>query len=109
MYHRAMSSDVRYFLYARKSTDDKSRQVRSIEAQQSELRLIIEQQNLTLVAELEEKQSAKMPGRPIFNRMLERIDAGEADGILAWHADRLTRNALDAAQLIQLFETGKLK
>jgi site-specific DNA recombinase len=103
-----MPDTNKYFIYARKSTDAEDRQVRSIDAQLSELREISNRDQLTVVEELVEKQSAKIPGRPIFNSMLERIDAGEATGILAWHADRLARNSLDGGRIIYLIDTKKL-
>ena len=87
-----------FFLYARKSTDVEDKQVLSIDAQLSELREFAAREGLNVVAELIEKQSAKIPGRPIFDAMLERIEAGEADGILAWHPDRLARNSVDGGQ-----------
>ena len=80
-----ISSPQKFFLYARKSTDVEDKQVRSIEDQISELRAFAKQENLNIVEELVEKQSAKIPGRPIFNDMLNRIEGGEANGILAWH------------------------
>jgi DNA invertase Pin-like site-specific DNA recombinase len=40
--------------------------------------------------------------------MIARIDRGEADGILAWHPDRLARNALDGGRIIHLLDTGRL-
>ena len=75
----------KFFLYARKSTDVEDKQVLSIEAQLTELRAFAKQENLQVVKELIEKQSAKIPGRPIFNDMLNRVERDEADGILAWH------------------------
>jgi site-specific DNA recombinase len=103
-----MPDTNKYFLYARKSTDAEDRQVRSIDAQLAELREISDRDQLTIVEELVEKQSAKTPGRPIFNSMLERIEAGEATGILAWHADRLARNSLDGGRIIYLIDTKKI-
>ena len=75
----------KYFLYARKSTDVEDKQVLSIEAQIAELRAFAKQNNLAIVDVLIEKQSAKIPGRPIFGKMLKRIEQDEANGILAWH------------------------
>ena len=98
-----------YFLYARKSTDVEDKQALSIDAQINELREFAERERLGIVAELIEKQSAKIPGRPIFNAMLERIEAGEADGILAWHPDRLARNSVDGGRIIYLLDTGIIK
>jgi site-specific DNA recombinase len=103
-----MATQSRYFVYLRKSTDDAKRQVRSLEEQRAELKQIIERDRLTVAAWFEEKQSAKTPGRPVFNQMLARIEAGEANGVLAWHADRLSRNSVDGAHIIYLIDRGKL-
>src|SRR3989338_6374086 len=97
-----------FFLYARKSTDTEEKQVLSIEAQLCELRLFAQKENLTIKEELIEKMSAKTPGRPIFNQMVERIEQGEAQGILAWHPDRLARNSVDGGRIVYLLDTGKL-
>ena len=53
-----------------------------------------------------EKQTAKIPGRPVFNEMIERMEKGEASGILAWHPDRLARNSVDGGKIIYLVDTG---
>ena len=80
----------------------------SIESQRQELKRYAEREHLQIVTLKEEARSAKSPGRPVFNEMLKRIERGEADGILAWHPDRLARNALDGGQIIHLLDTGKL-
>jgi DNA invertase Pin-like site-specific DNA recombinase len=98
----------KFFLYARKSTDVEDQQVLSIEAQITELRAFARQEKLETVEEFIEKQSAKIPGRPIFNEMLNKIERGEANGILAWHADRLARNSVDGGCIIYLLDTEKL-
>ncbi len=99
----------KYFLYARKSTDVEDKQVLSIEAQLAELRNYAKQENLQIVDELIEKQSAKIPGRKIFGEMLKRIEAGEASGILAWHPDRLARNSIDGGQIVYLLDQTHLQ
>jgi site-specific DNA recombinase len=103
-----MKTNNTFFLYARKSTDVEDKQIMSIDAQLFELRQFASREQLTITDELIEKQSAKIPGRPIFNDMLARIEAGEASGILSWHPDRLARNSVDGGRLIYLLDTGKL-
>ena len=98
----------KFFLYARKSTDVEDKQVLSIEAQITELRAFAKQNNLAILEELTEKQSAKIPGRPIFGEMIKRIENGEADGILAWHPDRLARNSVDGGKVIYLIDCGRI-
>ncbi len=63
---------------------------------------------MEIVEEFIEKQTAKIPGRPIFNAMLDRIEKGEANGILAWHPDRLARNSVDGGRIIYLLDCGHL-
>ena len=98
----------KFFLYARKSTDIEDKQVLSIEAQITELRAFGKQNNLDIVEEFIEKQSAKIPGRPIFGEMLKRIEKGEANGILTWHPDRLARNSVDGGKIIYLIDCGRI-
>ena len=98
----------RYFIYCRKSSEDQDHQILSIESQRLELNKYAARENLTIISIKEEARSARSPGRPVFNDLLARIRRGEADGILAWHPDRLARNALDGGQVIHLLDTGKL-
>ena len=99
---------TKYFLYARKSTDEPDRQILSIEAQITELKEFAERENLNVVENFIESQTAKIPGRPIFNEMIKRIESGEANGILAWHPDRLARNSIDGGLIIYLIDTEKI-
>ena len=98
----------KYILYARKSTDVEDKQVLSIEAQLVELRAYARNENLQIIDELIEKQSAKVPRRPVFDRMLKQIEAGKAKGIIAWHPDRLARNSIDGGQIIYLLDQTRL-
>jgi site-specific DNA recombinase len=96
----------KFFIYTRKSTDDKDRQVRSIADQLSELKELALKEQIDVVDVFVEKQTAKIPGRPVFNEMIERMEKGEATGILAWHPDRLARNSVDGGKIIYLVDTG---
>ena len=66
----------KYFLYIRKSTDEDDRQVLSLESQETELRELAEKEHLIIVDTFRESQTAKEPGRAIFNNMLDRIEKG---------------------------------
>lgn len=96
----------RYFLYVRKSSEPDDRQVLSIESQKKELLGLFG--NLPILEIIEEAQSAKAPGRPFFEKMLRRIEKGEAQGIIAWHPDRLARNSVDGGRIIFDLDQGKV-
>lgn len=99
---------IKYFLYARKSSEAEDRQAASIDAQKDELLKIAQEQGLTIVEILTESQSAKKPGRPIFNKMLERIYKGEANGIICWKLDRLARNPVDGGQISWMLQQSAI-
>ena len=99
----------RYFIYCRKSSESEDRQVLSIESQERELtKIFIEKERLQIADFLEEAFSAKAPGRPVFDMMMKRIEKGEADGLIAWHPDRLARNSVDGGKIIYLLDTGEI-
>ena len=99
----------KYFLYARKSTEDDDKQVMSIEAQLFELREFARRENLEILKEFTESKSAKMPGREVFGKMMNEIEASDTPvGILGWHPDRLARNSVDGGKIIYLLDTGAI-
>ncbi len=98
----------KYFLYARKSTEDDDRQVMSIESQLHELREHARKENLEILAEFQESKSAKTPGRETFGEMMAKVEASDGVGILAWHPDRLARNSIDGGRIVYAVDTRKV-
>ena len=100
---------LKYFIYARKSTEEDDRQILSIEAQITELQEFAAKEKLEIVASFQEAKTAKEPGRTVFGQMLDRMEQGEANGILAWHPDRLARNSVDGGRVIYLTDKNKIE
>ena len=99
---------LKYIAYCRKSTDEKDKQVLSIEAQISELKEFAKRENLFITEFITEAKTAKVPGREQFAEVLKKIEKGMANAILSWHPDRLARNSIDGGKIIYLLDTGKL-
>lgn len=103
-------TDIKYCLYARKSSEQDERQAMSIDSQIKEMRVMAERDGLNIVAHKEESHSAKESGnRPVFNEILKDLRSGEYNGILTWAADRLSRNAGDLGSLVDLMDSNKLR
>src|SRR3989344_9288756 len=100
---------IEYFIYARKSSESEDRQVLSIDSQKNELQEIIKRNGLKIINIKEEAHSAKSPGRPVFNNLLNEIERGTAQGVVVWNVDRLSRNSVDTGRLVYLFDIGKLQ
>lgn len=103
------TTPLKYCLYARKSSESDERQAMSIDSQLAEMRALAENENLNVVCELQESHSAKDSGkRPIYNKMLKGVEAGEYNAILTWAPDRLSRNAGDLGAIVDLMDIYKL-
>ena len=101
---------MKYFAYCRKSSEGEERQALSIPAQIDEIKKsFVDTPDAEIVAWFEEKMSAKAPGRPVYAEMIRRIEKGEAEGIAAWHPDRLARNSVDGGWIIHLLDRKTLK
>ena len=98
----------KYIAYCRKSRDEADKQVLSIEAQIAELKEFAKREHLEIVEFIEEAKTAKMPGREKFADVIKKLEKGYANGILAWHPDRLARNSMDGGKIVYLLDTGKL-
>src|ERR1700756_5250205 len=98
-----------YFIYCRKSSEAEDRQVLSIESQTNEMKQLAAKLNVPIVDILTESKSAKAPGRPVFNDMMQRLYRGEAAGIICWKLDRLARNAVDGGSIIWAIKQHGIK
>lgn len=102
--------DLKYCLYARKSTESDERQAMSIGSQIKEMKALAEREGLLIATVKQESFSAKNSGfRPVFNEMLHGLRNGEYDAILTWAPDRLARNAGDLGSLVDLMDMNKLQ
>lgn len=103
-----MKSAVTYFAYIRKSSEREDAQTLSIDAQKRELQEFADKQKIKVKEFFVETKSAYKAGRPQFNEMLKRIEAGEANGILTYHLSRIARNSRDGGNVIYMMGEGKI-
>ncbi len=107
-----------YVLYLRRSRKRKNKKGKvvadepqsridsiSIEQQREACSYIAKERGLKIVKTFEEELPAKDPDkRPEFKNMLEYVSSSSENiGILSWHPDRLSRNAIEGGILIQMF------
>ncbi|MEU7525969.1 recombinase family protein [Saccharothrix sp. NPDC042600] len=99
---------MKYIGHARKSSESAERQILSINDQVTAIRNKFT--DLDIIDIITESKSAFKPyNRPAFDDMLDRIERGEAQGLVAWHPNRLSRNEIDAGRIIYLIRSGKLR
>ncbi len=103
------AQEMRYCLYARKSSEDDERQALSIDSQIQEMTALAKRDGIDVVEVRRESHSAKASSaRPVYNQLLSDIREGEFNAILTWAPDRLSRNAGDLGTLVDLMDQGLL-
>lgn len=104
-----MKSNLRYALYARKSSEDDDRQVQSIDDQIKWGKKMAASNGLNIVKVYTESRSAKKPeNRPQFTQLLQDIEDNQLDGIICWQINRLSRNPVDSGKVQWLLQDNKL-
>ena len=99
----------KYAIYCRKSSESDERQIQSLPDQIHTLTSYVASRELHITGEpLQESKSAKIPGRPVFNQLIQMIEDGEVNGILLLNPSRLSRNTVDTGRIIYLMDQGKL-
>lgn len=110
MFQSAANSHIKYFLYARKSSESEDRQIQSLDDQINRLTKLAQELHLEIIHTFTEAKSAKKPNnRPLFDEMIKRIESGEASGILSWQLNRLSRNPIDSGTISWLLQKRILK
>lgn len=94
--------------YGRLSRVPHTGELEKIETQWADNRKVIKRLRGVLGEELSDGLSAWKKGvrRKGWERLLERVQSGESDGIVVWHTDRLFRQPRDLETLIDLAEKG---
>lgn len=97
-------------LYCRKSSEEDDRQSLSLDAQGRECRGYAARKGMAIDRLIREAHSAKRPGRPRFEEMLDEIRATLENGrkvqVICHKPDRLLRNIGDWAKVNDLMEAG---
>ena len=105
-----MSSNTKFVLYARKSSEREDRQVQSINDQIAYWTKRAKEEGVEIVKVYTEEKSAKTPYlRKIFQEMCIEIEKGYIDWILCWKLDRLSRNPIDTWTVQYMLQRGKIK
>ena len=94
--------------YARLSWNPNTEELEKIEDQFADNAQVIERMGGMLGEALSDGLSAwkRTVKRKGWERLLERVESGESDGIVVWHVDRLFRQPRDLERLIELGEQG---
>ena len=102
---------MKYILYCRKSSEDKGKQVLSLESQTNEMEKLASNLGLEIIKTYTESKSAKKPeNRPLFTEMIKYLKRNKEElGILCWKIDRLSRNPIDSAVIQWLLQQDQLK
>ena len=101
---------MKYVIYARKSSDEKSKnQKASLWDQVSWAKDYCKQRWIEPIEIFQESMSAKEIWRPLFNQMMKGFYEGKYDAVITWETSRLSRNSLDEWQIKHLISIQKLK
>ena len=91
--------DSRCLIYTRVSSDEQRQKGYSLDFQYKELVEYCKKQGLTIVKHFTESHTAKKPGRPEFNNMLDYANKNKISNLVFLKNDRASRNPVDSAAL----------
>lgn len=94
---------MRTFIYTRQSLD-RTGTGAAVDRQREDCRKLCGERGWTIVQEFSDNDvsASSTKPRPAYQRMLDGVGRGEAEVIVAWHVDRLTRKLTELEALIEL-------
>lgn len=101
---------MRGLIYCRKSSEDKTKQVLSLQDQLTVCQRLVEDKHIPVVARpfVEAKSGWKADCRVEFYKMLDLVKKGKADTIITWNMDRIGRNGEENGIVRDLISQSKL-
>lgn len=96
--------------YNRKSTEDREKQVQSIEDQRHKNIETAKRWGVSIDKEFIEEKTARKPNvRPQFTAMTELINDDQVKYLFCWKLDRLARNPIEAGIITYMLQIRKLE
>ena len=95
-----------FFAYIRVSTQKQGERGVSLQEQRAAIEAYAKRFGFSIVAWYEERLTAAKRGRPAYSKMLKRLRAGKARGVIIHKIDRSARNLRDWADLGELIDHG---
>lgn len=92
-----------FVLYCRVSTQEQEADGHSLDLQESKLRQYCDLHDIEVTACIRECGSAKTLDREGLQSALQFLESGEADGLLVYKLDRLTRSMRDWGELLDKY------
>ncbi len=100
---------MKYFIYCRKSSEDKKKQIQSIPDQLAWADEVAKARELEIIETFTDSKTGTKPGREGFNAMIEAVsEQAEPVGIICWKMDRLARNPIDEGAIKFAFIQNKI-
>jgi len=102
-----VDNSKRVFGYVRVSTSEQAQSGLGLVAQEANIRADCDGRGWELLGVVsDEGESGKSLDRPGLHNALERIAAGEAEGLIAAKLDRISRSVRDFADLLEWFDVA---
>jgi DNA invertase Pin-like site-specific DNA recombinase len=96
----------KYFSYIRVSTQKQKDSGTSLPEQREAIRNYALRNNIKIVREFKEVETAAKRGRQVFNLMISELKKGKSDGLIIHKIDRSARNLKDWALLGDIMDQG---